>query len=213
MSPSPNWTLQDNGSCDWVLKENDHQLSCRGACKLCSMESLRVQSCEPSVLITWCLGRPLGFALGGTASVRGGAAVVAQRLCRAAALETATLRELGHAVMVLGDIAANACCQPFCKLAIGSSPTAPQTHLLCVLRFKELYITTGQGRVGNRKLRYNVLEYPKVKSSKPPALHLNRHTWQHKAGKAKTGIRFITVLRALRVPNPNAKSQAKTCGL
>ena len=63
-----------------------------------------------------------------------------------------------HAIVVLGEMAANACCKPVPRLAIGSSPTAPQTHLLDILQFYELYVKTGQGRVTNRKVRYTMVE-------------------------------------------------------
>ena len=43
-------------------------------------------------------------------------------------------------------------------------PTAPQTHLLDTLRFYELYVKTGQGRVRNRKVTSLMVEWPKIKS-------------------------------------------------
>ena len=87
-----------------------------------------------------------------------GDGVAAERLCRAAVLEMASLKQPMHAVVVLGEMAANACCRPASRLAIGSLPTAPQTHLLDILRFYELYVKTGQGRVRNRKVRYPMVE-------------------------------------------------------
>ena len=61
-----------------------------------------------------------------TAAVGCGDGVAAERLCRAAAL--ASLKQPMHAAVVLGEMAVNACCKPVPRLAIGSSPTAPQTH-------------------------------------------------------------------------------------
>ena len=106
-------------------------------------------------------------AVVGTAAVGCGDGVAAERLYRALALQTASLNQPMHAFVVLGEMAANACCKPVPKLAIGSSPTAPQTHLSDILRFYELYVKTGQGRVRNTKVRYPIVEEPKVKSSKP----------------------------------------------
>ena len=97
-------------------------------------------------------------AVVGTAAVGCGAGVAAQMHCRAAAFETASLKKPMHAVVVLGEMAANVCCKPVPGLAIGSSPTAPQTHLSDILWFYELYVKTGQGRVGNRKVRYTMVE-------------------------------------------------------
>ena len=94
----------------------------------------------------------------GTAAVGRGDGVAAERLFRAAALETASLKQPMHAVVVLGAMAANACCKPVPRLAIGSSLTAPQAHLSDMLPFYELYVKTGQGRVGNRKVRYPMVE-------------------------------------------------------
>ena len=79
-------------------------------------------------------------------------------LCRAAALETASLKQPMHAVVVLREMAPNTCRKPVPKLAIGSSPTASQTHLLDILRFYKLYVKTRQGRVRNRKIRYTMVE-------------------------------------------------------
>ena len=84
--------------------------------------------------------------------------VAAKRVCRAAALETASLKQSMHAIVVLGEMAANASCKPLPRLAIGSSPTAPQTHLSNILRFHELYVKKGHGRVENRKVRYTMVE-------------------------------------------------------
>ena len=131
------------------------------------------------------LANPVSSALGvsgvgsvvavvGTAAVGCGDGVAAERLRRAAAL--ASLKQPMHAVVVLGGLAANACCKPVPMLAIGSSPTAPQTHLSDIVRFYELYVKTGQGRVRNRKVRYPMVEEPKVKSSKPaPCILIGTH--------------------------------------
>ena len=86
-------------------------------------------------------------AVVGAAAVGCGAGVGAQRLCRAAALETASLKQPMHAAGVLGEKATNACCKPIPRLAIGSSPTAPQTHLSDILLFYEPYVKTGHSRV------------------------------------------------------------------
>ena len=103
---------------------------------------------------------PVGsvVAVVGAAPVGCGDGLAAERLCRAAALETASLKQPMHAVVVLGEMVANACCKPVRVLAIGSSSTTPQTHLLDILRFYELYVKTGQGRVRNRKVRYPMVE-------------------------------------------------------
>ena len=63
--------------------------------------------------------------VGSVATVVGNAAVgcgdwaAAERLCRAATLETASLKPPMHAVVVLGEMSAN--CKPVPRLAIGSS--------------------------------------------------------------------------------------------
>ena len=103
---------------------------------------------------------PVGsvVAVVGAAAVGCGDGLAAERLCRAAALETASLKQPMHAVVVLREMVANAYCKPVPRLAIGSSSTAPQTHLLDILRFYELYVKTGQGRVGNRKVRYPMVK-------------------------------------------------------
>ena len=90
---------------------------------------------------------PVGsvVAVVGAAPVGCGDGLAAERLCRAAALETASWKQIMHAAMVLGEMVANACCKPVPRLAIGSSSTTPQTHLLDILRFYELYVKTGQG--------------------------------------------------------------------
>ena len=131
------------------------------------------------------LANPVSSALGvsgvgsvvavvGTAAVGCGDGVAAEGLCRAAAL--ASLKQPMHAIVVLGEMAANACCKPVARLAIGSSPTAPQTHLSDIVRFYELYVKTGQGRVRNRKVSYPMVEEPKVKSSKPtPCILIGTH--------------------------------------
>ena len=97
-------------------------------------------------------------AVVGTAAVGCGDGVAAERLCRADALETGSLKQLMHADVVLGEMAANACCKPVPRLAIGSSPTAPQTHSLDILRFYERYVKTGQSRVRNRKVRHPMVK-------------------------------------------------------
>ena len=113
-------------------------------------------------------------AVVGTAAVGCGDRVAAERLCRAAAL--ASLKQPMHAVVLFGEMAANACCKPVPRLAIGSSPTAPQTHLSDMVRFYKLYVKTGQGTVINRKVRYPMVEEPKVKSSKPtPCILIGTH--------------------------------------
>ena len=82
-------------------------------------------------------------AVVGTAAVGCGDGVAAQRLFGAAVLEAASLKQLMHALVVLGQMAPNACCKPVARLAIDSSPTAPQPHLQDILRFYELYVKTG----------------------------------------------------------------------
>ena len=84
--------------------------------------------------------------------------VAAERLCRAAAFETASLKQPTHAVMVFEEMGANAYCTPVPRLAVGSSRTAQQTHLLGILRFYGLYVKTRQGRVRNRKVTYTMVE-------------------------------------------------------
>ena len=54
-------------------------------------------------------------------------------------------------------MAANACCKPVPRLAIGSSSIAPQTHLLDIFWVYELYVKTGQGRVRNQKVTYTMV--------------------------------------------------------
>ena len=117
-----------------------------------------------SSLAVWGVG--LVAAVVGTAAVGCGDGVATKRLCRAAALETASLKQPMHTVLVLGEMATNAYCRPFPRLAIGSSPTAPRSHLLDILPFYELYVKTVHSRVRNKKVRYTMVEWPKVKSSK-----------------------------------------------
>ena len=96
-------------------------------------------------------------AVVGTATVGCGDGVAAQRLFGAAVLEAASLKQLMHALVVLCEMAPNACCKPVARLAIDSSPTAPQPHLSDILRFSELYVKTGQSRLRNRKKRYPLI--------------------------------------------------------
>ena len=53
---------------------------------------------------------------GGPGGSQGGVAV--ERLSRATELETASLKQPMHAVVVLGEMATNACCKPGPRLAI-----------------------------------------------------------------------------------------------
>ena len=137
----------------WFGQETTMNGFSRRACKFVGTESLPVQSCEPSVLITWRLRCRFGCCRVNTTAIGCGYGVAAEMLFRAAALGTAVFEEHMHAVVMHGGMVANACCKPVPKRAIGGSPTAPQTHLLDILRFDELYVKTGQGRVRNRKVR------------------------------------------------------------
>ena len=66
------------------------------------------------------------------------------KLCMwAGALEMASLKQPMHTVVVLSEMAVNVCCKPVPKLAMSSSPTAPQTLLSDMLWFYELYVQTG----------------------------------------------------------------------
>ena len=94
----------------------------------------------------------------GAAAVHCGAGLLAKRLSKAAAYETASLKQPMHAVVVPGQMAPNACCKPVPKLAIGSSPTAHHLYFENILWFLELYVRTEHGRVGNRKVKYTMVE-------------------------------------------------------
>ena len=81
-------------------------------------------------------------AVAGTGAVGCRDGEVGGRLCTAAVLETASLKHSMHATVVLGEVVLNACCKQVPRLAIHSSPTAPQTYLLDILRFYERYVKT-----------------------------------------------------------------------
>ena len=67
------------------------------------------------------------FAIVGTAAVGCGDGVAAERLCRATALDTASLNHPIHAIVVLGKMAQNTYCKTVPRLAIGSFAKCP-TH-------------------------------------------------------------------------------------
>ena len=97
-------------------------------------------------------------AVNGTTVVGCGAQVAIETSRSADAMETASLKQPMHTVVVLGEMAANTYCEPLARLAIGSLPTAPETHLLHTLRFYGLYVKTGRGRVKNRNVKYTMVE-------------------------------------------------------
>ena len=64
-------------------------------------------------------------------------------LCSAAALQTASLKQPFHAVVVMGEMAANASCKPVPRLAIG----VPDKHT-CQTFYGFMSCMSKQGRVG-----------------------------------------------------------------